>query len=130
MELRNLELFVHLAHSLHFARTADAMAVSPSTLSRAIQRLEQETGCTLFERDNRSVSLTPAGQRLREFAEQLMADWAKLLQDLRHSHEPLQGRLKVFCSRITSYNVCYTKLLRGLICQVLQDVMLKKWAAG
>ena len=103
MELRNLELFVHLAHSLHFARTADAMAVSPSTLSRAIQRLEQETGCTLFERDNRSVSLTPAGQRLCEFAEQLLADWDKLKQDLRHSHEPLQGRLKVFCSVTASY---------------------------
>ena len=42
---------------LHFARTADAMAVSPSTLSRAIQRLEQEIGCALFERDNRSVTL-------------------------------------------------------------------------
>ena len=53
MDLRNLELFLHLADSLHFGKSADAMAVSPSTLSRAIQRLEQETGCILFERDNR-----------------------------------------------------------------------------
>ena len=43
MDLRNLELFLHLADSLHFGKSADAMAVSPSTLSRAIQRLEQET---------------------------------------------------------------------------------------
>ena len=28
MDLRNLELFLHLAESLHFAKTADAMAVS------------------------------------------------------------------------------------------------------
>ena len=66
MDLRNLELFLHLADSLHFGKSADAMAVSPSTLSRAIQRLEQETGCILFERDNRSVRLTPAGEKLRE----------------------------------------------------------------
>ena len=65
MDLRNLELFLHLADSLHFGKSADAMAVSPSTLSRAIQRLEQEVGCPLFERDNRSVTLTAAGDRLR-----------------------------------------------------------------
>lgn len=103
MDLRNLELFMHLAHSLHFARTADAMAVSPSTLSRAIQRLEQETGCTLLERDNRSVSLTPAGRRLLSFAEQLSHDWEQLRQDLRHGDEPLQGQLRVFCSVTASY---------------------------
>ncbi len=103
MELRNLELFLHLADSLHFARTADAMAVSPSTLSRAIQRLEQEVGCPLFERDNRSVTLTPGGERLRQFGQHLLDEWQKLRHELRHVGEPLQGRLKVFCSVTASY---------------------------
>ena len=78
MDLRNLELFLHLADSLHFGKSADAMAVSPSTLSRAIQRLEQETGCVLFERDNRSVRLTPAGdltwQAIRDAAKPVTLD--------------------------------------------------------
>ena len=103
MELRNLELFLHLADSLHFARTADAMAVSPSTLSRAIQRLEQEVGCPLFERDNRTVQLTPAGDRLREFGRHLLDDWQTLRHELRHVGEPLQGRLRVYCSVTASY---------------------------
>ena len=103
MDLRNLELFLHLAGSLHFAKTADAMAVSPSTLSRAIQRLEQEVGCPLFERDNRSVTLTAAGDRLREFGQPLLDEWQKLRQELRHVGEPLQGRLKVYCSVTASY---------------------------
>lgn len=103
MELRNLELFLHLADSLHFARTADAMAVSPSTLSRAIQRLEQEVGCPLFERDNRTVQLTPAGDRLREFGRHLLDDWQALRHELRHVGEPLQGRLRVYCSVTASY---------------------------
>ncbi|ENY72940.1 HTH-type transcriptional activator IlvY [Aeromonas diversa] len=103
MELRHLELFLHLADSLHFGKTADAMAVSPSTLSRAIQRLEQETGCALFERDNRSVRLTPAGERLREFGGGLVQEWRHLRQELRRSDEPLQGRLRVFCSVTASY---------------------------
>ena len=44
MDFRTLSLFAHLAHTLHFANTANQMAVSPSTLSRTMQRLEQETG--------------------------------------------------------------------------------------
>ncbi|WP_368164600.1 HTH-type transcriptional activator IlvY [Aeromonas sp. R6-2] len=103
MDLRHLELFLHLADSLHFGKTADAMAVSPSTLSRAIQRLEQETGCALFERDNRSVRLTPAGEKLREFGGSLVQEWRHLRQELRRSDEPLQGRLRVFCSVTASY---------------------------
>lgn len=103
MDLRNLELFLHLAESLHFARTADAMAVSPSTLSRAIQRLEQEVGCPLLERDNRTAALTPAGMRLKEFAQHLLEEWQKLRMELKHADEPLQGRLKVYCSVTASY---------------------------
>jgi len=103
MDLHSLELFLHLTENLHFGKTADAMAVSPSTLSRAVQRLEQEVGCSLFERDNRSVTLTPAGERLRSFALQLLEDWQTLRHELRHVGDPLQGRLKVYCSVTASY---------------------------
>lgn len=103
MDLRNLELFLHLADSLHFGKSADAMAVSPSTLSRAIQRLEQETGCILFERDNRTVQLTPAGEKLRDFGGTLIQEWRNLKQQLKRTDAPLQGRLRVFCSVTASY---------------------------
>lgn len=103
MDIRNLELFLHLSQSLHFGRTADAMAVSPSTLSRAIQRLEQELGCELLDRDNRSVTLTPAGQQLQQFAQGWLSDWQTMREQLRHSESPLQGRLRLFCSVTASY---------------------------
>lgn len=103
MDFRHLELFVHLSQSLHFGHTADAMAVSPSTLSRAIQRLEQDIGCELFIRDNRTVSLTPAGHSLQQFAQSWLSDWQLLKQELKHGDESLQGRLRVFCSVTASY---------------------------
>ncbi|MBL1377427.1 HTH-type transcriptional activator IlvY [Zobellella iuensis] len=103
MDIRNLELFVHLSQSLHFGRTADAMAVSPSTLSRAIQRLEQELGCELLDRDNRSVTLTPAGLRLQRFAGHWLADWQGIREQLKQNESPLQGRLRLFCSVTASY---------------------------
>ncbi len=103
MDFRSLSLFAHLARTLHFANTANQMAVSPSTLSRTMQRLEQETGCALFERDNRSVVLTSEGKRLLEFAERWLQEWQDLREEFRHPVEALQGRIRLFCSVTASY---------------------------
>ncbi|NLJ92113.1 MAG: HTH-type transcriptional activator IlvY [Aeromonadales bacterium] len=103
MDFRHLELFVHLSHSLHFGHTADALAVSPSTLSRAIQRLEQETSCALFIRDNRTVTLTSDGLRLQQFAMHWLSEWQQLKHTLKQGDNSLQGRLRVYCSVTASY---------------------------
>jgi Mn-dependent DtxR family transcriptional regulator len=68
MDYDTLRLFLHLSRTLHFLRTSRACHVSPSALSRAVQRLERETGWPLFERDRRSVRLTPEGARFAAHA--------------------------------------------------------------
>ena len=75
MDLRDLKMFLHLAESRHFGRSARAMHVSPSTLSRQIQRLEEDLGQPLFVRDNRTVTLTEAGEELRVFAQQTLLQY-------------------------------------------------------
>ena len=96
MDIRSLELFQHLASSLHFAKTAESMFVSPSTLSRSIQRLEEECGTTLFVRDNRKVKLTDAGSKLLGFSQQILTEWKKVKWQLQQEHQQLQGELSVF----------------------------------
>ena len=81
LDLRDLKTFLHLAESRHFGRSARAMHVSPSTLSRQIQRLEDDLGQPLFVRDNRTVTLTEAGEELRVFAQQTLLQY----QQLRHT---------------------------------------------
>ena len=68
MDYDGLRMFLELSRSLHFLRASRACHVSPSTLSRAVQRLEQETGAVLLERDRRSVRLTAEGGRFAEHA--------------------------------------------------------------
>jgi hypothetical protein len=58
MDLRTLELFHHLAGSLHFSRTSQSCNISPSALTRVIQRLETAVGKQLFIPD-RSLKNTP-----------------------------------------------------------------------
>ncbi len=122
MDLRDLKTFLHLAESRHFGRSARAMHVSPSTLSRQIQRLEEDLGQPLFVRDNRTVTLTEAGEELRVFAQQTLLQYQQLrhtidqqgpslsgeLQQLRHTIDQqgpsLSGELHIFCSVTAAYS--------------------------
>lgn len=98
MDFKSLQLFQHLAGSLHFTKTADALFVSPSTLSRVIQRLEDECGSPLFVRDNRRVRLTAAGQTMLTFSQQVLSDWQKVKGELDQRNQLLRGELSIFCS--------------------------------
>ncbi|NDV90815.1 HTH-type transcriptional activator IlvY [Alteromonas sp. 345S023] len=98
MDFRSLQLFNHLATSLHFGDTAQAMYVSPSTLSRVIQRLEDELGCSLFKRDNRKVALTHSGHKLLAFSTQALKEWQQLKANLKEDEDALQGEISLFCS--------------------------------
>lgn len=98
MDIRSMQLFQHLAGSLHFGKTAEAMFVSPSALTRTIQRLEEQCGCTLLVRDNRSVRLTAAGEKLLTFCQSVIGQWQALQHELDEHNTLLRGTLCVYCS--------------------------------
>lgn len=104
MDLRDLKLFLHLAESRHFGRSSKAMHVSPSTLSRQIQRLEEELGQPLFQRDNRTVQLTSAGEQLKSFAQQTLLHYQQLRSGLDQHGPTLSGELHLFCSVTAAYS--------------------------
>lgn len=98
MDLDALRLFLHLSRSLHFGRTSRECHVSPSALSRSIQRLEEESSATLFVRDRRSVALTEEGRLLQAFAHETLTRFEALEQRLTRSQERLQGSISIFAS--------------------------------
>ena len=61
MNLRDFLYFIAVADTRHFGRAAERCFVSQPTLSGQIKKLESELGVSLFERTNKSVSLTPIG---------------------------------------------------------------------
>ena len=79
MNIKNLRLFLDICDSKNFSRSASAMHVSPSALSRQIQKLEEEIGHPLFVRDNRSVELTPAGEKFLPVAMKMLHDWTQFV---------------------------------------------------
>ncbi|WDP91000.1 MAG: HTH-type transcriptional activator IlvY [Desulfobacter sp.] len=104
MDIRTLELFRHLSNTLHFTRTSQACNISPSALSRVVQRIEAEVGEQLFYRDNRSVELTYAGFAFKKYAEDVLGRWDRLQGELSEE-EVLQGELSVYCSVTAAYSI-------------------------
>lgn len=106
MDLAQLKFFVALAETLHFNRAAELCHVSPSTLSRSIQQLENELDARLFQRDNRSVVLTPQGAKVLEFARETLQQWQTLCDSVQ-SESSLRGSLSLYCSVTASYSFLY-----------------------
>ncbi|WP_166839359.1 HTH-type transcriptional activator IlvY [Rheinheimera pleomorphica] len=104
MDIRSAQLFQHLASSLNFSKTSEQMYVSPPTLTRVIQRLEEELGTALFFRDKRSVRLTPAGQRFAHFVRTWLDEWHQLQVDLQLASAELTGEIRLFCTVTASYS--------------------------
>lgn len=104
MDIRSAQLFQHLASSLNFSKTSEQMYVSAPTLTRVIQRLEQELGAELFFRDKRSVRLTPAGERFAGFVRNWLDEWHQLQIDLQLASAELSGEIRLFCTVTASYS--------------------------
>ena len=105
MNIHELKVFKHLAGTLHFGRTSRACNITPSALTRTIQRLEYEVGKKLFIRDNRSVVLTRAGRLVRSYAEETIKKWQELQSDLASEEKSLQGEISLYCSVTAVYSI-------------------------
>jgi LysR family positive regulator for ilvC len=101
-DLRN---FLALAQTLHFGRASRLANLSPSALSRALRRMEEELGQRLLTRDNRSVQLTAAGRSFRAYAREALAGWEELARELAGGGQEVSGELSIYCSVAAAYTV-------------------------
>ncbi|MCP3673672.1 MAG: HTH-type transcriptional activator IlvY [Gammaproteobacteria bacterium] len=110
MDFREIKIFLHLSQSLHFSQTSKVMHLSPSTLSRTIQRIEEELKQKLFERDNRSVKLTKEGKQFVEFSQNVLHQWQSLKTSFERKNNAISGELTLFCT-VTAAHIYVPRLL-------------------
>jgi LysR family transcriptional regulator, hydrogen peroxide-inducible genes activator len=95
MNLRDLKYLLAVAEYQHFGKAAEACFVSQPTLSGQIKKLEEELGVVIFERSNRSVSITPVGEQLLVLARRALEQVDAMQQLAEASHDPLSGPLRL-----------------------------------
>ena len=87
MEPEKLRIFLKVAQCGSFSKAAAELFISHSTVSRAVTSLETELRVKLVERDNSVHGLTPAGERLRERARELLALTEEIVSEIRGMSE-------------------------------------------
>ncbi len=105
MDIQALETFIKTAELLHFGQASRACNLSPSALTRTIQRLEDEVGQTLFLRDNRSVALTDAGSRLLTYARSAVQDWKHFQESTHFRKQLITGTISIYASITAVYSL-------------------------
>jgi len=105
-----LAAFLHLSESLRFSKSAKALHMSASALTRCIQRIETDLGQPVLDRTRREVRLTRAGELLRDYARAHMAAHARLLESLAAEARAPTGTLRIACT-VTACHSVLPKLL-------------------
>ena len=93
-------------------RASAASSVSASALSRNIRQLETELGAALFDRDNRSVTLTRQGETFLGWARDVLSGWDVVRHTLQEQSGDLQGEVSLYCSVTASYSFLFELLGR------------------
>lgn len=95
VQLGSIELFCKAAESGSFTAAAEALGITPASVSRTIGRLETRLGVRLFNRTTRSVKLTSDGELYRAQCQQALDQIAEAERALTGQQRRPQGVLRV-----------------------------------
>jgi LysR family hydrogen peroxide-inducible transcriptional activator len=93
--IKQLRYLCAVAEHKHFTKAADACFVTQSTLSAAIAELESQLDAKVFERNKKSVLITPLGEKLLKQARVILGDVEDFVALARAYAEPLSGDLRL-----------------------------------
>lgn len=95
LPLALLEVFDAIARTGSLRAAADALGLTPSTVSHQLKSLEKRLGTALFVRTTRSVTMTEAGHALSRGALPAFEQLAEAMQDARDVGGSTRGSLRI-----------------------------------
>lgn len=82
MRIEQLEYFIETARQQSIHQAGDKLHISHQSLNASLRRLEAELGLPLLERSPRGVTLTPAGECVLRYAQEVQSRTAALYHEL------------------------------------------------
>ena len=122
-KLRSLEIFLATCDGGSFAAAAKLCNSDPSTVSKAIGRLEAQLGLTLFQRSTRQLSITTAGRHYARTVRKTIQDLCACEAELKCLNDSPSGTLRI--SAAVCYGHLYVRPLLSAFCQQYPGIKLE-----
>ena len=95
MTLTELRYIVAVAQERHFGRAAERCFITQPALSLAIQKLEEELGVQIFERQRNDVVVAPIGEKIVQQAQRVLDDADRITQIAAQGKDQLVGPFRL-----------------------------------
>ena len=121
-KIRSLRFFIASLDGGSFAAAAKAYGTDPSTVSKAIHRLESDLGIQLFQRSTRQLRLTAAGRLYANTARRVLGELTACEETLKSQNDAPSGILKL--NLPVSYGRLYIRPLLKAFCRLYPRITL------
>lgn len=101
-QLPRVVVFAEIARRGSFRAAAEALDLSPSTVSHHLKVLEASLNVSLMERTSRAITLTAAGRALLVDAQDLLNAWKRGTAGARSHSETPMGTLVLTCPDVVA----------------------------
>ena len=105
MNLHVLGYFLTVAREQNITKAAEILHITQPTLSRQLVQLEEELGVQLFDRTQRKLTLTPAGNLLVHRGKDIMEMVDKAETEIRDTDTNLNGNISFGAGELNAVNV-------------------------
>lgn len=112
LSLKQLKVFLGVANTSSFTKTAQSVHLSQAALSAIIRELETQLRCRLLERTTRTVSLTEAGRVFYPTAMKIVETLEKSVIELNELGRQKQSSLLLGCTPMIAASLMPPVLVR------------------
>jgi len=112
VNLLQLYYFRALAEREHLYQTAMELYISPSALSTAISRLENELGVKLFDRVGRNIRLNDNGKKFQSRVVRILDELDRACTELKNPDTMIEQRLNVVTSTHVLWEDPFSEYIR------------------
>jgi LysR family transcriptional regulator for metE and metH len=104
LEIRHLKLVAAIAETGSMTRAGNCLHLTQSALSHQLRDAEELLGLPLFERKNRQMTLTPAGERLLQSARAVIAELDGAQKEIQKRGTACHGLIRLSTECYTVYH--------------------------
>ncbi len=107
MRMEQLRCLVDIAQTGSLTGTAQRLFVSQQAISKSMKQLEQELGIEILVRTNIGVQITPEGQKVVEFAQNVLQEEEQMMASIQGAQEQRQ--------EVTLLKICSTSAVTNIV---------------